>query len=593
MNNKTNMKIIIGTNVDTNQPVILDLDHAVEERMEILGGSGSGKSHLLRCICEKANGKVQQIIISPKKEFVTLREKFDYVHVGTITEKSKPDIELNTRYAGQLALKILETGIDAIIEFSENSRERVRYVKNFLEGLLDAHEHLWHPVMIVIDEVDIWAPEKGHGEAESLGVVADLASRGRDKGFFLVAATQRISKFNKDVAAELGIKFIGKATLDNDQTRAAQELGIPSKEKTKLRELGRPNFHFYAFGQGLSDDVIKIKSLPVETTHVSGYMRNKMQKPIPTPSKIKSMISQFSDLPKEAEKEIKSKEELQRKIHEQNIQIRNLERNTKPTIDPIAIKNAQTNSYNEGYINGVKKDELKHKEKIREIKELYKNIVVNVTAFPKMMDVIINKNEMELELPPSSTISLGTKIVNDLIRREAVASINMDKGSLQTISESNNNPKLRDGAMKMLKVMAMYHPDKTTKNRVATIVGFSVGGGTFNTYLSELKRLNWITINGNDLGITQDGMDNAGSFDMIPVDMESLLNMWCAKFRDGAAKMLRIIVEGAGISKEDLGEKTGFVTSGGTFNTYLSELRRNDLIEINDNMIIPSKEFFQ
>ena len=100
-------KIFFAYNVDTHEHVGVDIDYLIEHRMQILGNSGSGKSRIVRCLCEKSKGHFQQILISPKKEMVTLREKFDYIHIGKTSQISKPDIELNTRYAGQLALKIL------------------------------------------------------------------------------------------------------------------------------------------------------------------------------------------------------------------------------------------------------------------------------------------------------------------------------------------------------------------------------------------------------------------------------------------------------------------------------------------------------
>jgi len=46
------------------------------------------------------------------------------------------------------------------------------------------------------------------------------------------------------------------------------------------------------------------------------------------------------------------------------------------------------------------------------------------------------------------------------------------------------------------------------------------------------------------------------------------------------------------ISKEELGEATGFSVSGGTFGSYLSVLRRNDLIKVEGRMVSASKTLF-
>jgi hypothetical protein len=41
------------------------------------------------------------------------------------------------------------------------------YVREFLEQLTSLPRKLWRPTFIVLDEVHLFAPEKGHGEAES------------------------------------------------------------------------------------------------------------------------------------------------------------------------------------------------------------------------------------------------------------------------------------------------------------------------------------------------------------------------------------------------------------------------------------------
>ena len=70
--------------------------------------------------------------------------------------------------------------------------------------------------------------------------------------------------------------------------------------------------------------------------------------------------------------------------------------------------------------------------------------------------------------------------------------------------------------------------------------------------------------------------------------------MWCSKFRFGVEKMLREIAKKYPyeITKQELADKTGFTLEGGTFNTYLSELRRNNLIEIIGDNIRASSTLF-
>jgi hypothetical protein len=153
---------------------------------------------------------------------------------------------------------------------------------------------------------------------------------------------------------------------------------------------------------------------------------------------------------------------------------------------------------------------------------------------------------------------------------------------------------LRAGAMKMLKAIAMFHPKSITKNQVAALSGFSAKGGTFGAYFSDLKRAGWISINGNFIEITNEGLKNAGNFEALPSSPKALKEMWASKFRRGAAQMFEVLFEiyPNEISKEELGERTNFISSGGTFGAYLSDLKRSGLIEIKGQMVKASKYLF-
>jgi hypothetical protein len=179
-----------------------------------------------------------------------------------------------------------------------------------------------------------------------------------------------------------------------------------------------------------------------------------------------------------------------------------------------------------------------------------------------------------------------------MIKREAIASYNIDK-DLQTITDSSDTPKLRDGAMRMLKSVAQFYPKPISRNQIGTLSGISAGSPTFSTYISELKRLGWVNESNGTVEITNEGLNNAGQIEPLPTDTETLLNMWSNRFRDGCKRMLKEIVSvyPDSISKEELKEKSNVLTNS-TFSTYKSELERNNLIETNGDSIKATKELF-
>ncbi len=322
----------------------IKLDSLIDSRMLIQANSGGGKSYAVRKLLELTHGGVQQIVIDPEGEFATLREKFDYV----VASGHGGDALAHPRTAKLLAERLLETSVSAIVDIYElKPHERTSFVRLFLEAMVNAPKHLWHPCLVVLDEAHVYAPEAEKSEAH--GAVADLATRGRKRGFCLVAATQRISKLSKDVAAELNNKLIGRATLDVDVKRAAGELGIPVGEAmTKLRAL-EPG-QFYAFGPSTNTAApALIKVGEVLTRHPK---RGERATATPKPTQaILDVLPKLADLPKEAEKELRTVEDLRKELAQVRREL-TIARNAKPGIDDRALQLACDKAEGHGHVHG-------------------------------------------------------------------------------------------------------------------------------------------------------------------------------------------------------------------------------------------------
>src|SRR5579872_2937320 len=236
---------LLGITTKNGSPVSINIDRLVETRMLIQANSGAGKSWAIRRLLEISHGRVQHLVIDVEDEFHTLREKFDYVLAG----RHGGDCPADVRSAPLLARRLLELNVSAIIGIFElKHHDRIRFVRLFLESLVNAPRELWRPVLLIVDEAHMFCPQSG--EAESAGAVIDLMTRGRKRGFCGILATQRLSKLHKDAAAEANNKLIGRSGLDVDMKRAGEELGFTTKEQMlSLRDL-EPG-EFYAFGPAL------------------------------------------------------------------------------------------------------------------------------------------------------------------------------------------------------------------------------------------------------------------------------------------------------------------------------------------------------
>jgi len=135
--------------------------------------------------------------------------------------------------------------------------------------MFDADRDHWYPVLVVVDEAQLFAPAVA-GEVSdearrlSLGAMTDLMCRGRKRGLAGVIATQRLAKLAKNVAAEASNFLMGRTFLDIDMARAADLLGMERRQAETFRDLQRGEF--VALGPALSRRPLPIVIGTVETS---------------------------------------------------------------------------------------------------------------------------------------------------------------------------------------------------------------------------------------------------------------------------------------------------------------------------------------
>jgi hypothetical protein len=220
-------------------PATLDIEELLATRLLVQGNSGSGKSHLLRRLLEQSAQWVQQVIIDPEGDFVTLSDKFGHVVVdGERTEAELAGIANRIRQHRVSCVLTLE-GLEV--------EQQMRAAAAFLNGMFDADREFWYPVLVVVDEAQMFAPSVA-GEVSddarkmSLGAMTNLMCRGRKRGLAGVIATQRLAKLAKNVAAEASNFLMGRTFLDIDMARAADLLGMDRRQAEMFRDLKRGNF---------------------------------------------------------------------------------------------------------------------------------------------------------------------------------------------------------------------------------------------------------------------------------------------------------------------------------------------------------------
>lgn len=266
------VEINMGT-TRTGSTVPLDLEELLATRLLVQGNSGSGKSHLLRRLLEQSAPWVQQCIIDPEGDFVTLSDAYGHV----VVDANRSENEL-TRIAG----RIRQHRVSVVLSLEGLDAEaQMRAAAAFMGGLFDAERDYWYPMLVVVDEAQLFAPAAA-GEVSdearklSLGAMTNLMCRGRKRGLAGVIATQRLAKLAKNVAAEASNFLMGRTFLDIDMARAGDLLGMDRRGTEMFRDLERGQF--VALGPALSR-----RPLPVVIGPVTTSARSSSPKLMPLP----------------------------------------------------------------------------------------------------------------------------------------------------------------------------------------------------------------------------------------------------------------------------------------------------------------------
>lgn len=143
---------------------------------------------------------------------------------------------------------------------------------------------------------------------------------------------------------------------------------------------------------------------------------------------------------------------------------------------------------------------------------------------------------------------------------------------------------LKAGARRMLAVLAAFGATGAqglTREQLGTLASVQSTGGTFSTYLSDLRQAQYITEIDGHLWTTLAGDAAADGSVRIPRTTADLVEAYGGKLKGGARRMLDELVGHypQWVTRETLGTLSGVAHTGGTFSTYLSALRRNGLIE--------------
>jgi len=195
---------------------------ALDDRLAIVGTSGSGKTYAAKGLAERLMaGGGRLCIVDPLGVWWGLRSAasgcapspFPVVVFGG----PHADVALDPGMGTALGTLVGTRALACVVDVSDlgSAMARRSFMTAFTAALYEANTE---PLHLVLDEADLWAPQRAQpGGHELLSRVEEIVRRGRVRGFVPWLITQRPAVLHKDVLSQADILVAMKLTASQDR----------------------------------------------------------------------------------------------------------------------------------------------------------------------------------------------------------------------------------------------------------------------------------------------------------------------------------------------------------------------------------------
>ncbi|MEA2677188.1 MAG: hypothetical protein QOJ81_1329 [Chloroflexota bacterium] len=553
---------------------------AVTQAMAILARRGAGKTYTGSVIVEEAIGAgVPVVVLDPTGAWWGLRSSVDGEKPGlpvVIFGGDHGDVPLEPTAGAVLADLVLEHPAAYVLDLSGllSKAAEQRFAADFLERLYRAKKRETGPLLVVVDEADVFAPQRpGPEQTRTLGALESIVRRGRIKGLGCLLITQRAAVLNKNVLTQTEVLIVMQTTGPQDRTaidawiegngtaeeRAQVMSSLASLERGEawvwspsfLRILQRVRIRARkTFDSSRTPEPGETAIAPV------AFARVDLDK---LGARIAATIEkQKADDPKELRRRIA---ELERQAAAKPmsdgapLEVARLRQELDEAREEIDLLTATKELLTEGI--GYVADRVSgHVDDLRAL--LTPNVRKGGPSHEPRQPARVAQPIQKAQ-PASSE--------RPIVRREPVATASSGEVSLKPAERA------------VLNALAQY-PAGRSKVQAALLSGYSSTSGGFFGALAALRRYGYIEGTSEQLRITDVGRDALGSWDPLPTGRD-LLDYWKAKLKPAEAGVLHVLVSAwpDTMAKTDVAAQAGYSATSGGFFGALAKLRKLDLIE--------------
>jgi Helicase HerA, central domain len=517
-------------------PASLPTD-ALDDRIAIVGTAGSGKTYAAKGFVERLLDIGARVaIVDPLGVWWGLRASADGSTAGypvVVFGGRHADVPITAEKGSALGRMIACEALACVVDLSElgSNAARRRFMAAFSEALYEENEE---PLHLVLDEADLWAPQRPiKGWEGLLGHIEEIVRRGRVRGFIPWLITQRPAVVHKDVLSQADILIAMKLTASQDRDAIGAWIeGQADRQEGKrilgdLPRLQRGEGYLWAPGHGILDRA----TFPLIRTFDSSRTPKRGER-LASPrtlaevdltaiiAALAAVESEDPEKPKDNRRQVQLERELAQ---------------AKARIELLEQENRALNSR-----------------------------LVSIAAFaagtvPAIVDDASHTAPRpKAEAKPPRPLRIVTSNVP------------------ATFGDS-----LHPAARKLLLALAQHAPARFTWGQAATLAGLKPSGGHFNAGRKSLRESGYIEETNDLLSATASGLKAAGEVPPAPSTPAERLALWCDRLPTPAPEMLRTLAAQGEryMEADELAAMLGKKSSGGHWNSGIALLRNNGLIE--------------
>jgi len=540
---------------------------AVTETFAILAKRGKGKTNTAVVMAEEMIGAGHPVVmIDPVGVWHGIRSSADGQAEGlpvVIFGGDHGDVPLEPTAGDVVADFVVDQRVPVVLDLSLLSKTASRsFMTKFIERIYHRNRDALH---VIVDEADAFAPQRAQADgARLLGAMEDLVRRGRARGIGVTLITQRPAVLHKDVLTQAEVLIALGMTGPRDVAAIDEWVRLHAEEdqardlKASLPSL--PVGTAWVWSPGWLEVLQRVKIRARHTFDSSATPKPGETRRTPKARAEIDLTALGEQIAATVEKAKADDPKVLR------ARIRDLERQLaeRPVVEPERV---EVPVLGPAYASELREVMRPFREKLAELDGALRYLAEHQTPLPSR---------------PSADAGRPRPAAPDAAQRPRPATRAPAPTAGQGTGQSSSVT-LRSGAHRMVEALGRMAPLRLTKSQWGTVAKLKTSGGTWSTYLSDIRRAGLLDENAAGYTLTDAGFDYLGGRP-DPMTPGELQDHYRAILRSGAAKMFDALLAAhpAGLTRDELGAAADIATSGGTFSTYLSDLVRNGLAERSD-----------